>query len=163
MHPVEITDGQRVLAVHPRCYGREQDILNPLHYLPLLEQRPGAWEQAKPIQEWQQRWPEVYDHYLAALRERLPRAQATREFVRILRLHEDYPEATIAQALEQALATHCYSAEGVKHLLRRLTEPSRVVAPLVGNAAPAVTVAPVDWPAVEQFDRLLPGRQGGEK
>jgi len=158
---VEITNGRQTLAVHPRCYGREQDILNPLHYLPLLEQRPGAWEQAKPIQEWQQRWPAVYDHYLAALRERLPRAQATREFVRILRLHEDYPEATITQALEQALATHCYSAEGVKHLVRRLAESGRVVAPLTGNAAPAVTVAAVDWPAVEQFDRLLPSRQGG--
>ena len=41
---VEITNGQTLLAVHRRCYGREQDILNPLHYLSLLEQRPGAWD-----------------------------------------------------------------------------------------------------------------------
>ena len=32
-----------VLASHPRCYGKNQDIFNPLHYLPLLEQRPGAF------------------------------------------------------------------------------------------------------------------------
>jgi len=158
---VEITNGRQTLAVHPRCYGREQDILNPLHYLPLLEQRPGAWEQAKPIQEWQQRWPAVYDHYLAALRERLPRAQATREFVRILRMHEDYPEAIIAQALEQALCAHCYSADGVKQLLLRLTEPCTPMAPLEGNIPWAGSEITVAWPAVEQFDRLLCGGEGG--
>ena len=40
---VEIWDGTQLLAQHPRCYEREQDIFNPLHYLPLLEQRPGAF------------------------------------------------------------------------------------------------------------------------
>jgi transposase len=32
---VEITNGRQLLAVHPRCYRREQDILDPLHYLPV--------------------------------------------------------------------------------------------------------------------------------
>ena len=157
---VEITNGHQVLAVHPRCYGREQDILNPLHYLPLLEQRPGAWEQAKPIREWRQRWPAVYDRYLAALRERWPTAQATREFVRILRLHEEYPEAVIAQALEQALCAHCYSIDGVKHLLRRLTEPDTSVTPLQENLPSVGSEIQVAWPDVQQFDRLLRGGEG---
>jgi len=34
---VEITDGTRVVAVHERCYGREQDVLDVFHYLPLLK------------------------------------------------------------------------------------------------------------------------------
>jgi transposase len=37
---------EEVIASHPRCYDREQDILDPLHYLPLLEQRPGAFDHA---------------------------------------------------------------------------------------------------------------------
>ena len=157
---VEITDGWQTLAVHPRCYGREQDILNPLHYLPLLEQRPNAWEQAKPLREWRQRWPEVYDRYLAALRERLPVPQATREFVRILRLHEDYAEALIAQALEQALAGHCYTADGVKQLILRLAEPTPPP-PLDLARLPHLETGPVTWPEVGQFDRLLPSVAGG--
>jgi len=64
---VEITNGRKTLAVHTRCYDREQDILNPLHYLPLLERRPGAWDNAKRIQEWRRSWPKIYDRYLAAL------------------------------------------------------------------------------------------------
>ena len=152
---IEITNGRQTLAVHPRCYGREQDILDPLHYLPLLEQRPAAWEQAKPIQEWQQHWPPIYHRYLAALREHLPTAQGTREFVGILRLHADYPEAVIAQALETALAAHCYSVDGVKQLVLRLTEPSHSVEPLSEAAVAALTTTPVAWPDVAQFDRLL--------
>lgn len=159
---VEIINSHQTLAVHARCYRREQDILNPLHYLPLLEQRPGAWEQAKPIQQWQQRWPEVYDHYLAALRERLPTpTQATREFVRILRLHEDFPEAIIAQALEAALAGHCYSVDGVKQLVLRLTEPAPSPTRLEDETITSLTPTAVAWPAVEQFDRLLSNSGGG--
>jgi hypothetical protein len=158
---VEIGNGRQTLAVHPRCYGRERDILNPMHYLAQLEQRPGAWEQAKPILEWQKRWPEVYNRYLAALRERLPASQATKEFVRILRLHELYPEALIAQALEHALAGHCFSADGVKQLLLHLTEPASPVGLLDLSQWPHLNEVQVLWPEVGQFDRLLSGQAGG--
>jgi transposase len=43
---VDILFSKEVIASHPRCYGHKQDILDPLHYLPLLEQRPGAFEPA---------------------------------------------------------------------------------------------------------------------
>ncbi len=38
---IEILDEQHLLARHPRCYGRDQDLFDAQHYLPLLEQRPG--------------------------------------------------------------------------------------------------------------------------
>lgn len=162
VHQVEIGNGRKTLAVHPRCYGREQDILNPMHYLHALEQKPGAWEQAKPILEWQKRWPEVYNRYLAALRDRLSTSQGTKEFVRILRLHEFYPEALIAQAVEQALDSHCFSADGVKQLILRLTEPVQVTGPLDLTGRPHLSEVQVTWPEVRQFDMLLPSQAGGE-
>jgi len=158
---IEITNGHQTLAVHTRCYKREQDILNPLHYLPLLEQRPGAWEQATPIQQWREHWPEVYDIYLAALRERLSTTQATREFVRILRLHEGHSEQVIAQALQQALAGHCYHADGVKQIVLRLTEPTQTTPPLEAETLSVPDVGPVTWPEVAQFDQLLQTVAGG--
>jgi hypothetical protein len=50
-HPftIIIRDEQQVIASHPRCYARQQDILDPLHYLPLLRQRPGAFAHAIPL------------------------------------------------------------------------------------------------------------------
>lgn len=158
---VEISNGRQMLARHPRCYGREQDILDPLHYLSLLARKPTAWEQAKPIRDWQKRWPAVYDRYLAALRERLPSQEATREFIAVLQLHADYSEALIAQALEQALASHCYTADGVKKLLLRLTEPVRATEPLDLSGHPHLDGLQVAWPEVSQFDRLLSQPRGG--
>src|SRR5574341_1664373 len=50
LYPFEVKiyrpDEKEALAVHPRCYGQQQDILEPLHYLPLLAQRPGAFQHA---------------------------------------------------------------------------------------------------------------------
>jgi transposase len=169
---VEITNGRKTLAVHTRCYDREQDILNPLHYLPLLERRPGAWENAKPIQEWRQSWPEVYDRYLVALRDQLAVSQATREFVRILRLHESYSGAIITKALEKALECHCYNVDGVKQLVMGLKESleSARIATSIGEvptgdiaaeAYASLAVEPVVWPEVGQFGRLLHSATSG--
>jgi len=158
---VEITNGHQILAVHPRCYEGDQDILEPLHYLPLLEQRPGAFDQAKPIVQWQQSWPGVYNRYLAALREHLSGSQATREFIRVLRLHEDYPEAVIAKAMEESLICHCYDADSFKQLVMRLTEPGRPPALPQEAVASCLSVQPVQWPDLSDFDQLLPG--GGKR
>jgi transposase len=158
---IEISNGQQVVAVHERCYQREQDILNPLHYLTLLEQRPGAWEQAKPIQAWQKRWPAVYDLYLHTLRQHLTVNQARREFIRILRLHDETSESVIAQALEEALQGHCYSADSVKQLVQRLRQPSQPPAPLDVSQQAQWALAPVEWPSLARFDRLLAHLPGG--
>jgi len=120
-----------------------------------LEQRPGAYEHAKPIQQWQQKWPDVYDRYLSALREHLSNDQATKEFIRILRLHEHYPEQTIAEAMEQSLVYHCYSADSFKQLVMRLVEPS--VPPAIPEVAGELTIQPVEWADLVEYDRLLKG------
>jgi len=108
-----------VIASHPRCYGKKQDILDPLHYLPLLEQRPGAFDHAKPIRRWRESWPPAYERLLARLREQWPDGKGVQEFVRILRLHEEHPADLILQAVEQALAYGCAHLDGVKLCLRR--------------------------------------------
>ena len=44
--------GGEVIARHPRCYDREDMVFDPVHYLPLLEQKIGALDQAAPLAEW---------------------------------------------------------------------------------------------------------------
>ena len=67
---IEILDGTTLLARHLRNYEREQDLFEPLHYLPLLEQRPGAFDYARPMRQWRKDWPESYHHMLRILREK---------------------------------------------------------------------------------------------
>ena len=49
---VKICRFQEVIAVHRRCWGRQQQIFDPLHYLPLLERKPHAPAFARPLAGW---------------------------------------------------------------------------------------------------------------
>ena len=50
---VVIASGSEVIARHARSYEREDLIFDPLHYLALLEQKPNALDQAKPLAGWE--------------------------------------------------------------------------------------------------------------
>ncbi len=49
---VVISCGSEVIARHPRSYGRDDFVFDPIHYLPLLERKTGALDQAAPLQGW---------------------------------------------------------------------------------------------------------------
>jgi hypothetical protein len=49
---IAIICGASEIARHPRVYGRGQFVFDPKHYLVLLEQKPGALDQAAPLQNW---------------------------------------------------------------------------------------------------------------
>ncbi len=135
---VEISDGQTVLARHARLYGHDGEQLDPLHYLELLERKAGAFELARPIQQWEKRWPPVYRQYLEALRRARPEG-ATREFVRILQLHARYAPDVLKAALERALALGCWSADSVEQLARQALQPALPLTAIDLGAAPALT------------------------
>src|SRR5215203_2440448 len=48
---VVIACGAEIIARHKRSYAREDFVFDPLHYLALLEQKPGALDQAAPLQD----------------------------------------------------------------------------------------------------------------
>jgi len=131
---VEISGGQKVVAVHRRSYGRHEDILDPLHYLPLLMERIEAFPYAKAIRHWH--WPEVFDRYLAALRERYQNGVATREFIRTLELCSSHSEEAVARAMDQALAWHAASFDMVDHILRQHSDQKPVPVPLSPERTP---------------------------
>ena len=47
---IEIYFGGERIAVHPRCFGRRQEIYQLEHYLPILKRKGRAIFQAKPVQ-----------------------------------------------------------------------------------------------------------------
>jgi hypothetical protein len=122
---VEILHQDQIIARHPRCYDRETDVFDPLHYLALLEQRPGAFDHAKPIRRWRESWPLAYKRLLHRLREQWPEGRGIREFVRILKLHQTHPATLIEQAIEQALTYGCIHADGVTLCLHQLLHPEQ--------------------------------------
>ena len=45
--------GTEVIAKHPRSYEHDDFVHDPIHYLPLLERKPGVLDQAAPLQGWE--------------------------------------------------------------------------------------------------------------
>jgi hypothetical protein len=161
-----------VLATHPRCYGQHQDIFNPLHYLTLLEQRPGAFDYAKPIKRWKEDWPPVYHHLLNLLKEKEKQAvsnsstlngssssSGVKEFVRILALHKEYSPDLVEKAISQALSYGCPHLEGVRQCLHQLTTPSPTVALLDLSTRPQLAQLGSQSVDLNCYDQLLE-RQG---
>jgi transposase len=154
---VEVLSVAEVVAEHPRCLEREQDILNPLHYLGLLEQRPGAFEYALPVRQWRQKWTPEYEKMLDALRQTKPDGRGVREFVAILKLHRDHPADMVNRAVKQALDLGAAHLDGVQLCLRQLLSPQEYPPALVLDHPKLASVGyqPV---YLEQYNQLLEAR-----
>jgi transposase len=152
---IDVLHLNEVIASHSRCYARQQDILDPLHYLPLLEQRPGAFDHAKPIRRWRESWPPVYERLLTQLRSRWPNGRGVREFVRILKLHRDHPADLVERAVGQALAYGCSHADGVQLCLRQLMHPQSSVSPIDLTQWPQLEAVDTQAPDLQCYDQLL--------
>jgi hypothetical protein len=150
-------DDGELLAVHPRCYEREQDILDPLHYLPLLAQRPGALPYAKPIRQWRPQWPEVYEQLLAEMQRRQPDGAGVRQFIQVLQLHQQHPPEVIEQAVTEALAHHCPHLDGVQLCLRQLLQPEPELPSLDLRDHPKLEGVGQQPLQLADYDQLLQG------
>jgi hypothetical protein len=155
---MEILCREQVIARHARCYGHDQDVFDPLHYLPLLEQRPGAFEYAKPIRRWREGWPPIYEQLLARLRSTEAEGRGVREFVRILRLHRTYSAEVIERAIKLALDYGCLHADGVELCVRQLQPSSEAVPALDLTDQPRLAQVGAQPLDLSTYEQLLAGR-----
>ena len=111
---VAITSGTGVVARHVRCWDKEQTTYDPLHYLALLERKPGAIDYARPLESWE--LPGCF----AVLRRRLEADlghRGTREFIKVLRLLENASVGALARAVDQALSIGATGADAIALIL----------------------------------------------
>jgi hypothetical protein len=144
---VIIALAETVIALHARSYERDEEMLDPHHYLPVLLRKPGAFERATPIVAWP--LPPVYDTYRRRLKERHEGSQGIREYIRILMLLKDHPEEEVTAAVEKALSYGISSADGVINLLSQVDQPATEIVSLRVNSPPVLPNR------VDQFDLLL--------
>ena len=157
---IEISCGTEIVAVHARSWRREQDLLNPYHYLSLLARRPRAFAHARTIREWRQKWPSIFDVYFDVLKARFATSEATRSFVEVLKLGESYSETQLAAALEQALKRQCLHVSDIQELLRRQTEKEAPAAAQL-TEHPQLAGIQVKAPDLNRFNQLLSWMGGG--
>lgn len=107
---VVISSGTEVVATHPRHWGTEHTTYDPLHYLALLEAKPGAIDFARPLESW------ALPGCFSLLRRRLEADlghRGTREYIKILRLLEGNSVKALTGAIERALSIGAIGADAV--------------------------------------------------
>ena len=107
---------EKRVAEHRRSWKKEGVFFDYLHYLPLLETKPGSLDYARPLADLN--LPDCFD----ILRRRLvgeeeKEGEGIREFIRVLRLLEDYPMSKLREAVKKALLIRAHSRDGIAQFL----------------------------------------------
>jgi hypothetical protein len=115
---VVIRQDGRIVAEHPRCYGRSQTIYDPWRYVPVLARKPGALRNGAPFKDW------VLPTALERVRRKLAGSDdGDRQMVKILAavLTDGLP--AVEAACLQALSEGVHSADVVINILARRRDP----------------------------------------
>jgi hypothetical protein len=150
---VRFVHEDRLVARHPRCWGREQCRFDPVHYLALLEHKPGGLDYARPLERWD--LPDGFGLLRRRLEAADPTGRGTRAFIRVLRLLERFPLTQVADAVRHALDIGVTDPDSIRVILDHRAD--RPVALFALDGRPhlrAVRVAPTD---VAAYGALLPG------
>jgi transposase len=150
---VAIICGADEIARHSRIYDRGQFVFDPKHYLALLEQKPGALDQAAPLQSWT--LPEPVQHLRRLLEARMGN-RGKREFIQVLRLMEVFPEAIVVASATDAIRLGAISFDAVKQLV--IAKVERRPANLDLGDYPYLPVAKVKTSSAADYAVLVSGR-----
>ncbi len=113
---VVLCHGPEVVAEHRRSWGKEGVFFDYLHYLPLLEQKPGSLDYARPMADIT-----LPDCFIMLRRilvlEQSKEGEGIREFIRVLRLLEEYPMEMVRQAVDKGLSMGARSRDAITQFL----------------------------------------------
>ncbi len=142
----------QLIACHDRYWGREQFIFDPLHYLALLERKPGSIDYARPLADWQ--LPECFGTLRRRV-ERAPNGLGTREFIRVLRLLERCSLRELAAAVDYALDIDITDADSIRVILEHRREEPVPLFSLDGR--PHLKSVHVETTNVSMYGTLMEG------
>jgi len=147
---------EKVVAIHRRSWGKEGVFFNYLHYLPLLQSKPGSLDHARPLADLN--LPECF----GTLRRRLvveekKEGEGIREFIRVLRLLEDYPMAKLREAVKKSLLIRAHSRDAISQFL--LPRPSLRQRTFLLDGCEHLRLINVSRPDILAYRTLLP--EGG--
>jgi hypothetical protein len=140
----------RLVGEHPRCFGRDQTVFDPWHYVPVLARKPGALRNGAPFKDW------VLPASLERVRRKLAAVDdGDRQMVEILTavLSDGLP--AVEAACGEALREGVHSAAVIINILARRREPAAPITIMTPDAlrlrhAPTADCARYDslrgWP-----------------
>ncbi|MEI7902102.1 MAG: IS21 family transposase [bacterium] len=149
---IEIIADHQVVARHKRCYGRSQQILDPMHYLVTLGRRPGALDHSGVYRNWQ--LPAAFAELRNALEDRHGVHAGSRQYIRVLQLLAEHPQARVQQAIDYCRIRGLLDAELIRGQAEHLALRQQTA--VVDESAPA-SIHQIQVPRADlsRFNQLL--------
>lgn len=123
---VEIHCDHQMVASHPRSYAEDRFVLDPLHYVPLLERKPGCLDQARPFKH--NPWGPDFALMRSELEYRYG-SDGTKQFIAILLLMPDFGRERVTVAVSMAVKQRAFNEQSVRQALQtrpRSPSPKRL-------------------------------------
>ena len=166
---VEVVAQGRVVATHPRSYGRGEQILDPIHYLASLGRRPAALDHANVYRHWI--LPPLFGQLRQSLENRQGAAAGSRQFIRVLQCLNEHSITVVERAIATArvgtptaLGGESFDADAIVRRLRaqadkrgdeRRSPGADEVIPNLSECQPCVAAVHVPLVSLCSFDQLL--------
>ena len=133
---IKVISNGRLVADHPRQFGRDNVVYDPWHYISVLERKPGALRNGAPFKDWD------IPVNLSRVRSRLSRNQGgDREFVDILLAVQQHGIDIVEQACRKALSEGTVRGEVILNTIARHGDQVPIHTVSVPEAL-LVTIAP---------------------
>ncbi len=149
---VRLVVDSHLVARHRRHWGKEHTEYDPVHYLALLERKPGTLDFARPLEGWN--LPVCFEVLRRRLEAKLGH-KGTREFVKVLRLLESAFIPQLTGAIEQTLAIGAVSYDAVRVILQTRQEEPVGLFSLDGR--PHLKLLNVESPDLDAYRALVAG------
>ena len=118
-----------IVAKHSRCFGRNQTIYDPWHYVPVLARKPGALRNGAPFKDW------VLPGALERIRRKLAAVDdGDRQMVDLLSAVLTDGLAAVEAACGEALRDGVHSSDVIINILARRREPAAPITILTPDA-----------------------------
>jgi len=149
---VRLVADNHLVATHRRHWGKEHTQYDPIHYLALLERKPGALDFARPLDGW------CLPGCFALLRRRLESQlenNGTREYIKILRLLEQASVGDLAEAIRKTLEIGAISYDAVRVILQ--SQQEQPVGLFCLDGRPHLKLVTVESPDLHAYGALVIG------
>ena len=126
---IELRQDGRIVGEHRRCFGRDQTIFDPWHYVPVLARKPGALRNGAPFKDW------VLPASLERVRRKLAAADdGDRQMVDVLAavLSDGLPAVELA--CSEALRNGVHAASVILNILARHRQPAAPITIMTPDA-----------------------------
>jgi transposase len=153
---VEIVADHRIVATHVRGYARHDRVLDPLHFLVILHEKPAALDHAPVYRDWA--LPPAFAALRTHFETRLGLRAGARQYIRVLQLLTRFAMDVLEPAIAHHLANGDPSVANITTTAERMASSnsklsSNDTALSLSDSKQSLVAVP--RPDLARFDRLL--------